>query len=182
MPFWRLVGVRTILRIAVVIASLGFVVSVGIHLRSLVGQPLRSDEMIIFHTGIFIVALPYLWVVRYFQKEQNLKIVPIRHFYRGCPLWLRKLVIGLFVYYLVVMLVFLLKTHGDRGIAHLEQWAPPAVAVFFSCGWAVFYSALFAIYYSALKTIPWPLRCPNGHRVPPGRGYCEACGALVKPR
>jgi hypothetical protein len=136
--------------------------------------------MMAFHAGIFIVALPYLWIIRYFQKEQNLKLVPVRRLYKDCPLWMRKAVIGLFAYYVIVMLVFWLKTHGNSGNAELTEWAPPAVAVPFSCGWAVFYSMLFAVYYSALRTIPWPLRCPNGHRVPPGRGYCEECGALIK--
>lgn len=164
------------------IAAAGFAVSVAIHLSLLMGQPLRSDTMMAFHAGIFIVILPYLWIVRYFQKEVSLRMVPVRRFYKGCPPWMRKSVMGLFVYYLVVMFIFWVKAHGESGNTELPKWAPPAVGVFFSSGWVVAYSTLFAVYYSALRTIPWPLRCQNGHRVPPGCGYCEKCGALVKPR
>ncbi len=161
-----------------VVAVAGFAVSVGIHVRSLFGQPLRSITLMAFHAGIFLLALPSIWIIRLFQKEQN-TIVHVRRYYKGCPPWMRKAVIGVFVYFLLVMFVFWLKTHGSGGNTELKEWAPQDVAVFFSSGWMSFYSALFAIYFSALKTIPWPRRCPNGHKVAPGRGYCEECGALI---
>ncbi len=173
--------VRTILRIAMVIAAAVFAVSVGIHVRSLLGWPLPTVEWIAIHAAVLILALPYIWLIRFLQKEQKLTIVPVRRYYMGCPPWMRKAVIGLFVYFLLVMFVFWTKTHGNSGNTEFKQWVPQDDAVFFSSGWMSAYSAFFAIYFSALKTIPWPRRCPNGHRVPAGRGYCEECGALIKP-
>jgi hypothetical protein len=174
-------GVKTILRISMAAALGGFVVSFAIHVHSLFGWRLAATVWVALHAGIFILALPYLWLLKKFRAERGSgALLPVARFYKGCPPWMRKTVIGLFAYFVLVMVVFFIKTHGGGGSTEFEHWVAPDVAIFFSSGWMSFYSVLFAIFFSALKTIPWPLKCPNGHCVSPGRGYCEQCGALVR--
>jgi len=163
------------------VAAGGFVISFAIHVRSLLGWPLSATVWLAVHAGILVLALPYIWIVRAFRAERKPgTLVSVRRFYKGCPSWMKKTVTGLFAYFVLVMVAFSIKNHGGGGSTDIKKWVARDVAVFFSSGWMSAYSALFAIFFSASRTIPWPLRCPNGHRVPPGRGYCEECGSLVE--
>jgi hypothetical protein len=168
---------RPVLKIAMVMAAVGAVISVGIHIAAVFGYLVPPPVIMGLLGGVTILALPYFLVVKKLMREQKATyLLPVGALFRACPRQIKRVGYALFVYFAIVMSVFLIKAN----IGPKENWAQSqGEFLFFSSGGMISYFLLFEVFFSALKTHTRPWRCQNGHDVPPGHGYCEECGALV---
>jgi hypothetical protein len=162
-----------------VLAAIGFVVSLASHVCALVGlpQPL-GDRAFILHIGIFVVWLPAVIVgnklARDYKQEEFWEAA-----LRGCPRWMTLTAKIFFVYAIINFALFVLS--GSTGRHQHGAGMPPEVVRGFSGHWMVFYSAAFCILYSAIQVAKRDpaRRCPNGHPVPPSAKFCEQCGGEI---
>jgi hypothetical protein len=97
---------------------------------------------------------------------------------RGCPVWMKYMTYGFFIYAGVNFLIFfVIAPSGKLPVGG----PPPSVWHGFSGQWMAFYSAGLAVATSAYR-IGWGNligKCPNGHDVSPGYMYCPICGSKM---
>jgi hypothetical protein len=157
------------------LAALGFVLSVAAHVASIAGVQIRGGQMIwLLHLGIFVVWLPtVLLVSRIMRGERRQDMWKLT--LSGCPAWMRlaaKVLLG----YIIVNFVYFISTAGRGG--HYSGDAPPAVIRGFSGHWMLFYGVAFMTLYSVYRN-PVLLRqrvCRNGHPVTRSDKFCPVCG------
>jgi hypothetical protein len=173
--------IRAVLYPFQILAALGLLASVTIHLRTFFGHGLTNGNMALFHIGIFVVFIPAILVAmkmtggrwgwgwgwgKDFWKAAL----------RGCPQWMKHMTYGFLGYALVNCAIFFLsfRTGGADG-----SFANPTVVRGFSGHWMAFYSASFSMIYSGRHVKSLERRCPAGHKVSPTAKYCEECGLQV---
>jgi hypothetical protein len=168
-PLWW----EPFLPIFVALSAVGFVVSLWVHIGSMMGRVLPQGFFFLLHVGIFVVWFPAVFVAR--QKVGNLNRKDFwKRVLRGAPDWMRYFIYGLFVYTFVDL--FLSKAHTPAG----EGQFNPSTWRQFSAAWMVFYAAAFAILYAASKQGFSGGRCINGHPVSPGANFCTQCGQSTR--
>ncbi|MBC3873382.1 zinc ribbon domain-containing protein [Undibacterium flavidum] len=159
-----------------VLAAIGFILSLAAHLASLTGIQVPGGEAVwSLHMGIFVVWIPTVLISSRLTKNTNQ-----RDFWKatlgGCPLWMRRALYGIFAYAIVNFLYFMF-------VASRHEAAGSEIRGF-SGHWMVFYGAAFATMYS-VRRAPHLLRdrkCSNGHAVPPSAQFCQECGIkLLSP-
>ena len=159
------------------LSSLGLVLSLIVHMCSLLGFPSPLGEQAwILHVGIFVVWFPAVIVMQALTKEFKQKDL-WRAALRGCPSLMRRMTYGFGAYALINFAIFLMLVSGHDRSAE----TPAAIFRGFSGHWMAFYSAALAILYSALHAEERDdrRRCLAGHRVSPTANYCEECGQPV---
>ncbi|MCW0460360.1 hypothetical protein NB717_001428 [Xanthomonas sacchari] len=163
-----------------VLAALGFVLSLIVHVMALDGYvPPGGEAVFAMHFGVFIVWLPT--VLLFLRLNHTLKS---RHSWKrslaGSPRWMRYATYGLFAYAIVNFLI----------VAHLTGDQPKAPGVTptllrgFSGHWMFFYGMAFSMLYSVYRK-PWLLsvaKCPSGHHVDHADRFCSSCGAALPQR
>lgn len=163
-----------------VLAALGFVLSLIVHVMALAGYvPPGGEAVFAMHFGVFIVWLPT--VLLSLRLNHTLKS---RHSWKrslaGSPRWMRYATYGLFAYAVVNFLI----------VAHLTGNQPKAPGVTptllrgFSGHWMFFYGMAFSMLYSVHRK-PWLLsvaKCPSGHHVNHADRFCSSCGATLPQR
>jgi hypothetical protein len=161
-----------------VLAALGFLLSVAAHVASIAGVPLpRGQSIWLLHTGIFVVWIPTVLisskVMRGERRGDFWKIV-----LSGCPAWARVLGYALFGYVLLNFFYFV-ATSGGRG--HYAGDPPPSVIRGFSGHWMLFYGVAFMVLYSVKRKpeLLGQVRCSNGHAVSMTDRFCRVCGATL---
>ena len=167
----------------IALAALGLILSLFVHVCSLVGvsTPLAEHAWGL-HIGIFVVWLPA--VVAANRLVRNVKPRDYwRAVLRGCPPWLRGMVYVFFAYAMVNFLLFLAATFAEPLAGSSGSGTPPAVFRGFSGHWMAFYSAALGILYSAMRAGERGVesRCPKGHPVSPFARFCEECGERLIP-
>jgi hypothetical protein len=174
-------GVSRAMRAAVVplmlLAALGFLLSVAAHVASIAGVPLPGGQSIwLLHTGIFVVWVPTILishsVVRGKRRRDVWKVL-----LSGCPPWMRVLGYALVAYVVVNFLYFMTTTSGSH-----PGGASPSVIRGFSGHWMLFYGVAFMTLYS-VKVKPELLgqaACSNGHAVSSADKFCRVCGAPLQ--
>jgi hypothetical protein len=159
-----------------VLAAIGLLLSLGVHVMALAGLPIPGGGMVwALHLGIFLVWLPTMLVARRVTREASRRDF-FRVILRGCPAWIRT---AFFVFLGYAVLNFVLFAIRTAGSPQATGPAPPGVVIGFSGHWMAFYSAAFAILYSAIHATH-PLRdrrCPHGHVVSHTATFCPDCGA-----
>jgi hypothetical protein len=159
-----------------ILAALGFILSVTAHCVSLAGVQLPGGGLVwALHAGIFVVWLPAVLVsakvARYGKQRDFWKTV-----LAACPVWMRRGLYGLFAYAIINFAIFMVTTsHQMKSQAGA---APPSVIRGFSGHWMVFYGAAFVLLYSRVNApeLYCERKCPNGHSVPPLARFCPECG------
>jgi len=171
---------RVILLPFIVLAAVGFVLSVAAHISAVAGHPIPGGKAVwALHIGIFIVWFPTVLVAYRLTRGAKRK-----DFWKvalaGCPKWMRIALYGIFAYAILNFISFMLVT-----VKHPQPpgEAPPEVVRGFSGHWMVFYSAAFATLYSAsvIGYSGLDRKCPNGHTVAVTAKYCDECGAELPP-
>jgi hypothetical protein len=109
------------------------------------------------------------WLTRHYPRKEGWKAA-----LRGCPIWMRYLLNGLFAYaflnFLLVMIDAPEQPHG---------WNSETIR-FMTGHLLAFYGWSAAALYSAAKVWGTELRCPQGHEVRPLAQFCEQCGLPVR--
>ena len=173
---------RAVLFPLMLLAGLGFALSLVAHLASFGGARLPGGSAVFaLHAGIFVVWIPTVLVLNRVSRgarRRDLWKVALS----GCPRWLRLAVPIIFGYGFLNFLLFMASTVGSPKTATGD--AAPGVVRGFSGHWLIFYSAAFAVIYSARN---WPAllldrRCSSHHVVSPTAQYCESCGERMPSR
>jgi hypothetical protein len=172
---------RAILLPFMLLAIIGFILSVAAHIRAIQGLPNPAGNAVwALHIGIFVVWLPTVLVAyrltRGAKRKDFWKVALI-----GCPKWMRQALYVVFGYAILNFVFFFVTTVNQP---QLKGGAPPPEVVRgFSGHWMVFYGAAFATLYSAYVVgySGMQRRCPNGHVVPLTAKFCEECGAQLAP-
>jgi hypothetical protein len=161
------------------LAALGFVLSVAAHLLALMGIQIPGGGLVWgLHIGIFVV-----WIPAIFVSMQATRLGNRREFWKialaGCPPWTRYALYVLFGYAILNFILFI-----GAAPAHPQQFGdtpPPSVLRGFSGHWMVFYAVAFAILYSRIHApqVFKVRKCQNGHVVSPTARFCPECGCAV---
>jgi len=172
---------NTLLTLPMVLALIGFLLSLAVHIGSLFGEKiLPKAEML--HFGIFIVFIPAILssqnILRNVRSNQK-DLWKLLLF--GCPPWMKKVSTALFVYAFVNFFYFIfVLTPGVRSHAYGSGMSVVELRGF-SGHWMIFYWLSFAILYS--KTRPGnPIikTCPGcGSASSPFDLFCAKCGTKL---
>lgn len=161
-----------------ILAAVGFVLSVTAHLLALLGMDTPGGSEVMFlHLGLFIVWFPAVMV-----SARNARFGMQRDFWKialaGCPPWMRYGLYTLFAYALFNFILF-----AGTAPRHTQTGGTPPLSVVrgFSGHWMVFYAAAFAILYSRINAphLYQSRKCPNGHVVAPTVRFCPECGSAI---
>jgi hypothetical protein len=157
------------------LAAVGFLLSVAVHVATIAGIPIPGGQMIwTLHVGIFVVWIPTVLITSRImrgERRQDLWKVMLS----GCPAWMRlaaKVLLG----YIILNFIYFMATSGRSG--HHVGAPPPSVIRGFSGHWMLFYGVAFMTLYSVNRN-PALLRqrvCRNGHTVSSSDQFCAACG------
>jgi hypothetical protein len=160
------------------LAALGFILSVAAHLMALAGLEIPGGEQVwALHLGIFVVWIPTVLVsiraTRNTSRKDYWKVV-----FSGCPAWMRTALYVLVAYALLNFFLFALRDGSQTTGNQLSKEVRG-----FSGHWMVFYGVAFATLYSALHSpnLFRDRRCPNGHPVSPTAQFCPECGLPISP-
>jgi len=161
-----------------ILAAIGCVLSLIVHITALLGMNLISDRNFIFLlAGSALTYVPAFstaqWTTRDFKQREMWKAA-----LRGCPRCMRVMVNVLGFY--AVASFFLFAALSSRrsqpgGAIGPQMW-------WMSTYGMAFYWTSFALLHSALSSKETDLRrrCTNGHSVSPLAKYCDECGAPVE--
>jgi hypothetical protein len=158
-----------------VLALCGLILSVGVHVASLLGFHLPGGKLVwSLHIGIFVVWLPTVLVSMRIGRGTNRKDA-WNLALSGCPVWMRRALYLVMGYAVFNFLIFMLagadhpKPPGD---------APPEVIRGFSGHWMVFYGAAFETLYSVIHrpALLEERKCERGHAISLTDSFCPRCG------
>lgn len=161
------------------LAALGLLLSIGVHVASLLGLQIPGGELVWgLHLGIFVVWIPAVLVANRVTQGRP-QIAYWKIVLSGCPLWMRYAGYVLFAYAIANFIWFMTlgepqPHHGNGG---------EAVAIHgFSGHWLLFYGAAFAIFYSAYRNPRLLVRqtCPDGHEISATDAFCSTCGKKIR--
>lgn len=157
------------------LAAVGFILSVVVHVSALLGLPIPGgDAAWGLHIGIFVVWLPTVLVstrtARFTNQKDFWKVA-----LSGCPPWMRKALYLVFGYAILNFIIFIFAMKYQAGV--------PSAADFrgFSGHWMVFYGVAFAMLYS-VRRAPQLLqdrKCVNGHSLSAVAQFCPECGVAL---
>jgi hypothetical protein len=144
LPRW----VRPLLWPFIVLAAVGLVVSLWVHLGAVGGKRVAPETFFfMLHIGVFVVFAPAIFVAQRLVGNTARKDF-WKAALRWSPNWMRYMVYGFGGYAFVNFALFIFRAppHGGSG-------NPPAVVWRgFSGHWMVFYCASMAILYSAVNS------------------------------
>lgn len=174
---WENKWMRTLMYPFLLIAALGFSLSLVAHILSLCGIEISSALHVMYlHIGIFVVWFPAVLVVSkmtgYANRRDLWKIT-----LSGCPLWMRRAIYILFGYTAFNFILFMMRNGAQRESGETS----PSIVWGFSGHWLLFYGIAFAVFYSAIHA-PQLLEkrfCSYGHPASPLDQYCSRCGAAL---
>jgi hypothetical protein len=135
------------LGIFIVIAAVGFGVSLWVHIAALQGRRVLPEEFFwILHLGVFVVWFPAVLVSQRLVKGAKRKDF-WKAALRGAPDWMRYAVYVIHIYAFVGFVFFMLHTTNGNPASKDFAWDWRD----FSLAWMAFYAAAVAILYSAYK-------------------------------
>lgn len=164
-----------------VLAAIGFVLSVAAHVVALAGLPIPGGQAVFgLHVGIFVVWFPTVLVsirtTRFADRNDFWNVA-----LSGCPAWMRNAFYAVFAYAIVNFVVFMFAS-STGGRPPVKSLASEVRG--FSGHWMVFYAAAFTTLYSVIRS-PNLLRerkCRQGHAVSPTARFCPKCGESLAER
>jgi hypothetical protein len=159
-----------------VLAGVGFLAMLAVHLASLVGNTYPFEHLLKFlGPGVFVAFVPTVFVMNRLTRDFKQKDL-WRAALRGCPQWMYRAVWGIFGYAWIGF--FALPFLFGGGMDSPENKARSMSATLM-----IFYLVPLAVLYSATQVQKFDesRRCLNGHRVSPLAKFCQECGAPVAP-
>ncbi|MES2222059.1 MAG: hypothetical protein V4587_13975 [Acidobacteriota bacterium] len=158
-----------------VLAVVGFVAALGVHLAALCGVtgPLQFSLKLIFPI-LFVVWVATILASQRLTREFKQKDL-WRAALRGCPKLLQRALWILFGYAWIGSFTFHWLFGGGMD-------SPANAARSMSAILLAFYAIAACVLYSATQAskLDETSRCLNGHRISPLAMYCEKCGAPAK--
>lgn len=131
-----------------VLASIGFTLSVSAHVLALAGlTPPGGKSVFALHIGIFVVWLPTVLVASRINRN-----VPKNEFWKatlsGAPAWMVKGCYALLAYAIINFLLFAITqdNHQSSSSADIASQIRG-----FSGHWMIFYAAAFTTLYSVIR-------------------------------
>jgi len=169
--------IRGLSRILIPVCYVGMTASLGIHVFTLAWHRTVPSSLAISMTlGVFVVGIPTILIMRWLSRDIRPK--DLREQIRVAnPTWLRRFSMGSRVYF---VLVFALLVATSRAKHAGGATIVAGILPIFSAAWLGFYASLADYPHLGLRGQPMKPRCPNGHRVDLGAGYCSECGSLVR--
>jgi hypothetical protein len=181
---------RILLLILMIYAAIGLVLSLIVHLLSFVGVQPGGDALFFgLHVGIFPLWLPVVWIYskltggmarQYSRTSWNSGFSSWNSWqvvYSGCPLWMKYMTNGFFIYAIINFVLFVVSGSGSpvAGSPSASVWHG------FSGHWMAFYSAGLAVGTAAYRRGLSNLSptCLNGHPIAYGDRFCSVCGAAL---
>jgi hypothetical protein len=168
--------VRVALYPFLVVASVGFVLTLIVHLSIWAGFPLGKYTIKLL-LGIIIVWLPTVLVSLLLMREPEQKDFR-KVCLRGCPAWMKKMsfvfsIYGFISIGFVIFGIFMGIEYGnwDKELPKIYSLSMSGISM-------MFYWAAFATLYSARKILEGDnmKSYPNGHRVAATEIFCPYCG------
>lgn len=160
------------------LALAGFLATVVVHLMALLQmpvppllQPYINDALYgILGAGVFVVWIPTVLAATAVSHSHRLSRVAWSTLMKGCPVWMRNTVYGLFAYAFINFFLVLGVEHNAQGGGLVPRG--------FSGHWLLFYGAAFAVLYSITRRpeLLKPRTCVAGHAVSPDDQFCPSCG------
>lgn len=173
---------RSILIPFLILSISGFILSLSLHLLSLLGlQTPFGAATWSLHIGIFVIWIPAVLIgLRINAKAQQKDYW--KNILAGCPRWMRYALYGLFAYAAINFVAAMATQSQLPRRQSFNKEAPPEVLRMFSGHWMVFYGAGFCILYSAYSRGWEQLRrtCSNGHPVSFDAQFCDRCGEKLQ--
>lgn len=171
---------KAVLYFFMLLAGGGLVLSLGAHVMALAGVPIPGGGLVwLLHAGIFVVLLPTLLASHHLARHVSRKDLP-KVVLAGCPVWMRRAAIVLFVYAILNFVAFFVTTAATPRQAKQVKTneTPLEVVRGFSGHWMLFYGAAFAALYSMIHApeLYRERKCPQGHTVAPEARFCSECG------
>jgi hypothetical protein len=124
-----------------VIAALGFVLSAGVHVASLLG--ISTPFAFALHGGVLVVWIPAIVTI---QRAGFTGFGALKAAFAHCPLWM-PVVAGLLFVYAQVTFFFVRLPRGEV----LAEDTPPGALRGFSSMWMLFFAVAFGVLYSAWR-------------------------------
>lgn len=146
---------RNILHSLVIVASLGLLLSIIVHLSALLGLIPFGKYSWSLHAGAIIIWFPAVLVMMANLKGEFFKLDwkeafilnPFKHrFFKGCPKWMIILTSGLFLYGILNFAIFMANEQSTG----IEGSDTAKILRGFSGHWMIFYSAAMSILYSSM--------------------------------
>lgn len=155
-----------------ILAGLGFLISLAVHVSSIFGVSVFPKEPWFLHYGIFVVWLPAVLCAQALAKEFPQKQM-WKAALRGCPKPMQYMAYALFGYVFLNFAIF--------AMANSSSATSNTAVRGFSGHWLIFYYVAFAILYSYIQVQKQDptRRCQSGHAVSLSAKYCPECGASV---
>ena len=127
----------------VIFAAAGFILSLIVHLLSVLGVRQPGGDLVFFlHAGIFVIWIPAVFLS---QKSRGKDITD------GLPRWM-KYAIGVLFVYALLNFAYFMAVAPKKGSKEMNQHPAPAKVVRgFSGHWLIFYSAGFATLWKGWK-------------------------------
>lgn len=159
-----------------VLAGLGFAISLIAHLLALAGVGLPSNAArAALLIGAFVVWAPAMQIAWKINPGRRLHLT-WKQMLSGCPDWMRYGVYGLFAYAVLNFLLMMGKLPPRNGIT-------PASVRLFSGYCMLFYGLAFCTLHTFYRKLPQQsaTQCPNGHPIAPSDSFCPICGKTIPP-
>ena len=160
------------------LAGAGFLVALAIHLGAILDVPIPeawrpwAREYIpgVLGAGIFVVWLPTVLLSTRIPGAHRINGVSWSVLLRGCPVWMRNLCIGVFIYGFINFFVGISTIDNAS-----EVWGETRI---FTGHYLIFYGAAFAVMFSIFNKpeILQPITCSQGHEMGIDDAYCPVCG------
>jgi hypothetical protein len=164
-----------------VLAGIGFSISLAVHLLALSGHlPPGGEAVFALHIGVFVVWLPAVLVSIRLRQGSRSRFSWSQTL-SGCPAWMRYAGMALFGY--AFLNFFLAMGQQPPSRIHAKELSPEILRAF-SGHWMLFYGMAFCILFSAFRK-PWLLttvECPSGHKVAHADSFCPTCGVAIPSR
>jgi hypothetical protein len=168
--------VRVALYPFLVVASVGFVLTLIVHLSIWAGFPLGKYTIKLL-LGIIIVWLPTVLVSLLLMREPEQKDFR-KVCLRGCPAWMKKMSLVFSIYGFISMGFVLFGIFTGIEYGNWDKGLPKIFSLGMSGVCMMFYSTAMAVLYSAIKILEGDNMkiCPNGHSVGSAESFCHYCG------
>lgn len=157
----------------VILAAVGFVLSLIVHGLSLFGVLAPGGDLVFaLHIGIFVIWVP---AVILSQGRGG------KDAFDKTPRWMKRALGVLFAYALLNFGYFMLVAPKKGSREASQHPAPPKVVRGFSGHWMIFYGAGFSMLWCTWKERreATQRRCSNGHQVTAPGTQCPTCGAAI---
>jgi hypothetical protein len=174
---WPAVGPLRMLALAgFVVAAGGLVLSLAIHIASLVGRPPAVGAVWPLHVALMVlclfvyVPLEFTCSRRSWKESRRAKQAAVDDLTRHAPAWMRRLSGAAGIYGSAAIVVTWYASAGHGGSDDR------VMLVGFSAVWMLGFASVLPVLYPYANPSARLRRCANRHTIPDGLDTCPQCG------